>query len=367
MFKGLLPGFNLLQFRIDPNLFQGDDPTNAIVLISVIGAIILITIIVGIIHGATKKSSGMGGSGGPRFYSFSYRRAIASYGLNKEQSKLLTNVFKTNAVRDPERVLQNQSSLDRIFQNAYRSIERNSRTDDMAQRLLTQLFSLRNAVDGPPASDRAQDNRIASNTPAILVIGKENFPVKILSSDSNTFITDIPKNSLGTPLRLTRGTNVSLSFFTQSSKGFSYIGRVSEPVAGGRSGLRIVHGGQVKTLVKRNFRRKQVNMECEFYNVNLEVTSHGRKRTSRLVTGNKKMTGTVLDISAGGCSMKTSTPPTVGSRVKMSIEHDKFYINVLGLVLRTNRSAGYGTILHIKFIKVPRKAFNSIGALVFGY
>jgi hypothetical protein len=42
-------------------------------------------------------------------------------------------------------------------------------------------------------------------------------------------------------------------------------------------------------------------------------------------------------------------------------------INVLGQALRINRSGAAGTIVHIKFLKIPRRAFNAINAVVFGY
>lgn len=79
--------------------------------------------------------------------------------------------------------------------------------------------------------------------------------------------------------------------------------------------------------------------------------------------------GNVLDVSIGGCSIKTVSPVQVGSRLKISIDYDEnFVINVLGQVLRINRSGPSGAmIVHIKFLKVPRRAFNSISALVFGF
>jgi hypothetical protein len=39
----------------------------------------------------------------------------------------------------------------------------------------------------------------------------------------------------------------------------------------------------------------------------------------------------------------------------------------LGQVLRTNRGGGTNIILHIKFIKVPRRVQNAINTLVFEY
>ena len=123
----------------------------------------------------------------------------------------------------------------------------------------------------------------------------------------------------------------------------------------------------MKPLVKRKFRRRQTEIHSEFNFVNLEETGTGKKKTNKLVVDTRRFTGTVQDISIGGCSLKTSAPIQVGSRLKISIEYDDNYlITVLGLVIRSNRSVA-GTVMHVKFLKVPRKAFNSISTLVFGY
>ena len=372
--NGLFSGLSLLQFRIDPNLFREEDPTNTIIGLIICGAVLFILILIGAIRQKVISRSiergrpvGSANRRGVAGY-FKIRKIASSYGLNKDHTRILANIFKNEGVRDPERIFQNPASLDRIFRNAYRTIERNSRTDEAAQRLLIQLFALRNIIESAPGPGSASSNRIAANTPAILVIGRDNYPVKIISSESHTITTDVPRNALGTPIRLTRGTAVSISFFTQSSKGYSLEGRITGSTNSSKGpALELVHTGKAKSLVKRNYRRKQQNIECEYYNVALEVTGSGRNRTSRLITGNKMMTGTILDISAGGCSMKTTSPLSAGSRLKITIYVNKNAISVLGLVLRTNRSAGIGTVLHIKFLKVPRKAYNSISALVFGY
>jgi hypothetical protein len=60
-------------------------------------------------------------------------------------------------------------------------------------------------------------------------------------------------------------------------------------------------------------------------------------------------------------------PIQVGSRLKINIDLvDSNLISVLGQAIRCNRS-GNATIIHIKFLKVPRRAFNTISTLVFGY
>jgi hypothetical protein len=355
-------------------LFTETNPMEGVIILSIIGGLIVTSLIVGFIRrGVVSRSIEPGrptGSafGGRRVGFFAMRRISSAYGLDREQSKLLASIFRIESVTDPDRFMENPLLLDRLFKKAYRTIEKNSRSAEDAQWHLAKLFSLRNAIEASPSPDSGSGNRLAPNTSAILAIGKDSYPVKIISSEGHTVTTDVPKSVLGTPIRLTKGTGVSLSFFTKSSKGFSLDGRIAGSGFSNKGHtLQIVHTGKAKALVKRNFRRRQISISCELFTVTVEVTGSERKRTSRLVVGKKAMSGTVLDISAGGCSLKTSSQITAGSRLKICIDTEVNFINVLGEVLRSNRSAGMGVILHIKFLKVPRQAFNSISALVFGF
>ena len=358
-------------------LFKDDDPKQGMILLIAVGAIILFSVMFHIFRNGI-STSGMGrtksrtGSVTPRkFNAFALYRIASSYGLDRDQTKLLEYVFRIDSVADPERVMSNPALLDRHFRRAYKAIGRNSESEEDAQQRLVKLFSLRNIIEAAPGmgGTTTTSSHIAENTPAVLVCDKDSYPVKVLSSRGQNIVVDIPRNALGTPVRLSRGTRVSLSFFTKSSKGFSFDGHIVGAVdTNSGPGLQILHTGKVKPLVKRMYRRKQATIRCEFFMVFLDESGGGRKKTQKLVVDSKRFTGNVLDVSIGGCSIKTTASVQVGSRLKITIDYsDNYLINVLGQVLRANRSGPTGSIIHIKFLKVPRRAFNSINAFVFGY
>jgi hypothetical protein len=182
-------------------------------------------------------------------------------------------------------------------------------------------------------------------------------------------VTELPRNTLGTPLRLSRGTRVTLSFITKGSSGFSVDAHVNGTTKlNNETGLQLTHTGKTKALAKRKSRRRQVDIRCEFYFVNVQETGTGRKKVSKLVVDNRRFTGSVKDISVGGCALETNAPIQPGSRLKLNIDYDNAsLITVLGQVIRTNKSGLSGMIIHMKFLKVPRRAYNSISALVFRY
>jgi len=86
-----------------------------------------------------------------------------------------------------------------------------------------------------------------------------------------------------------------------------------------------------------------------------------------MVVDTRKFSGNILDISIGGCSIKSAAPITANQRIKIEFTREDHSIVVaLGEVLRINR-AGANTIMHVKFLKVPRKSLNSINAMVYDY
>ena len=378
---GMISEMSLFLLQSNVRYFREDNPMDAIWIIGGIGAVVLIAVVVRLIRGGTGSTPSIASRPGsaksaavsPRkFNSFTLYRIASAYGLDRDQSKLLEYVFRNDGVTDPERVMKNPALLDRHFRRVYKTIQRNSSNEDDAQQRLVKLFSLRNVIEAAPGmggASTASGQQLAENTPAVLSNGKESFAVKVQTSHGQNVIIDMPRNALGTPVRLPKGTKITLSFFTKSSKGFSFEGQVVGSVdTPNGPGLQVVHSGKMKSLVKRMYRRRQTATRCEFFMVYLEEAAAGRKKAPKLVVDSKRFSGTVQDVSIGGCSIKTSAPIQIGSRLKITIDYNESYlISVLGQVLRVNRSGPMGTIIHIKFLKVPRKAFNSISALVFGY
>jgi len=369
IFNNAIPVF-LLQFR--GMTYKTDNPYEAIILGAGIGVIIIVALVVRMIRGPGTISSGKSSAATARkFNSFTFRRITSGYGLDKEQSKLLEFVFRNDGVYDPERSMKNPALLDKHFKKAYKTIEKSVESEQEAQLKQAQLFSLRNALDSAPenSNEIISTSQVPINTAAVLSTDKENYTVKVMSAKGDTLLTEMPRNALGSPAKLVKGAKITLSFFSKSSKGFAFDSKVlgsTETPQG--PALSLQHSHKPKPLASRRFRRKQTHAGCVFYFVFTDTAKTSRKQAPKLIVDSRRFTGTILDISAGGCSIKTSAPVQVGSRLKIIIDYnEKESITVLGQALRTNHSGTVGTIICIKFLKVPRKSFNNINAVVFGY
>jgi hypothetical protein len=363
-------GLFLLQ---NPQYWKEDNPIEGYILLGIAGGLILIALVAGFVRNGINTGAGPGGAKSaatPRkFNFFTLRRIAKNYGLNRDQTRLLEFIFRSNEVGDPEQVMKNAALLDKYFKHAYRAIEQTSKTEEEVQQRLVSFFSLRNAIEAAAVPGSAASTKLAGNTAAVLSTGKESYPVRVISAQGTSVVVENPKNALGTPVKIANGSRVTLSFFTKSSKGFAFDSKVTGVTGTSRGPeLQLSHSGEAKPLAQRRYRRKQVTTGCVLYVVVVETVKAGRKKVSKLVVDKRRFVGTVQDISIGGCSIKTSAPVQIGERIKLDIDHGGgSALTVLGQILRTNRAGVTGTIIHVKFIKIPRKAFNNINALVFGY
>jgi hypothetical protein len=121
-----------------------------------------------------------------------------------------------------------------------------------------------------------------------------------------------------------------------------------------------------KKGTQRRYRRKQTNTPVSFQRVLVTETRQGLKKIQKLSLDKNKLSGNILDLSAGGCSISTRDPVKVGSRIKIEFKIGKTSFAALAMILRINKDHA-GNVLHTRFIKVPVKALNAINALVYNY
>jgi hypothetical protein len=369
---GVLLPSPLYALQTSPQYFKEDDPVGAMVLLGGLGIIIVVSLVTNLIRrgiGPTGLASGLPRSRGTprRFSGIALRRIAGTYGFDRDQTKLLENVFRAGEVSDPERVMQNIPVLDRHFKRAYKRIEKSAAPDEETQEQLSLLFSMRNAVESSAPGEAAAP-RVSVNMAAVFTTDKDPYPVRVVSAKGNQIHIECPRSPLGTPLRPLKGARGTLSFFTKSSRGFAYdvqvIGITDSPKG---PVVQLVHAGKAKSLAQRRFKRRTVSLPCVFHLVFVEEVKVGRKKQRKMTVDSRRFAGTIMDVSAGGCAIRTASSITAGARLKIEINYGNGIVfAVLGQVLRLNRS-GINIIMHTKFLKVPRRALNAINATVFEY
>jgi len=342
---------------------KADSPTGLIIFGIIVVAVIVVLIIVNASKGSSGGRTGSGGGGSKLFAGFAFSRLAKNIGLDSDQAKMLSFVFKADDVIEPERSINTPALLDRHFRKAYRLIEQSQSSDDEIQNKLYVLFSTRNMLENSMIGGLTSTQQLKDDITLTLTYGKDKMNAKVLNAKTEQLTVEAPKNVLGSQIKIPKGTRLSVLFFTKSNKGFSFETRVSGfSTYNTHPTLLLAHSNHIRFLSQRRFRRKQTVIACFMYLVYVE----GSGKKQRLVVDKRLITGNIADISVGGCSIKTTAPVQVGARFKIEFTQGESKVAALGQVLRSNRTSG-SNVIHIKFLKVSKKSMNIINAFVYEY
>jgi len=335
----------------------------SIIIFVVIAAVIAVIIIIFFSGKGRGAGSGSGKSGSGIFAKLALHKRVSELGLNNEQIRMLDFVFKTDQVLDPEKSIATPSLLDRHFKRAYHVIGQTSKSDAELQYRYAVLFSTRNFLESHVSDGLTSTRQLKDDTPVILNHNKGKYEVLVLSTTGEGLAVEYPQNALGSPIKLQKGNNISVLFFTKNNKGFSFeTNIIGNSTVHGKNALLLTHSNKLKFLSQRRFRRRQIDIASNLYLVYLE----GDGKKQRMIADKRRLTGNIADISVGGCSIKVKVPVKVGAKMKIEFTQGDYKVAALGQVLRANR-AGIITIIYIKFLKVSRESMNIINAYVYEF
>jgi len=297
------------------------------------------------------------------FSGFAFNRLTKNLGLDGEQARMLSYIFKTDDVIEPEKSINTPELLDRHFRKAYRIIEQMTGSEDEVQHRLFVLFSTRNLLENSMVGGITSTRQLNNDLTLTLTHGRDKIKTNILNTKTDQLVVEAPKNVLGTQINIPKGTRLSVLFFTKNNKGFSFETRVVGYIkVNNHPAMQLAHSNQLRFLSQRRFRRRRAGIACLMFLVYVE----GSGKNQRLVVDKRRLTGTIDDISMGGCSIKTTAPVQVGAKFKIEYTQGDKTVSALGQVLRTNRTAN-NNIIHVKFLKASAKSMNTINAFVYEY
>jgi hypothetical protein len=116
----------------------------------------------------------------------------------------------------------------------------------------------------------------------------------------------------------------------------------------------------------RRYIRKEASISCNCSLVNEVDIKQNGKTVKKLVLTHTVFQGTIINISAGGCAIKSSLKIKAGIKLKIDFTLGKSKAAVLGEIIRINRDVA-GSIFHIRFLQVLPKSFCVINAFIFDY
>jgi hypothetical protein len=207
----------------------------------------------------------------------------------------------------------------------------------------------------------------------VLTIGLEGatarYTAKVVANTREVIAVATPHDRADTEQRWPKGAACLVGFTRESDGGYSFASKVVgySTVRGTRCTL-LQHAKSLRREQQRHSRRRELARPCFCYPILITQTGSGRRAVRKAVISQKdKVVGTIADISAGGCSVRTQQPFKPGTllKVELSIERGNT-VAAYGKVQRV-RPERLGGVMHIMFTRISAAASNRIYTYVYDY
>ncbi len=353
-------------FQDNPWIKQNTGSDTAFFLISGALAIIFLVVVLvrWLMNGAQMPAKQ------PTLSHGSFKRQATNTGFTKAEIIFLEDYARKMGIINPQAIFGNAGRLDSFMKNAYKYIEKNAKTEDDAEMQKHQLFAVREIVGQRIQSgDALKSTRaLEKQMPLSLVNNQDaHYPTVLIANEPEAMYVEAPHDAFGENIHFNRGAKLNVFFYTGNHAGYQFKTRTGSTVeTNGRTLLALAHSDDVSPLPSRKHERTQARIPCRYFLVHVLLSGSGKSATKTIKTEKAAISSIIVDLSAGGMSLQTSSPVSAGDIIKIEFEIGNGMKAVFGSVIRVNRMKN-GFAMHIRIIKITPKTRNEILAYVYNY
>jgi hypothetical protein len=347
------------------NVFSSPDPAANRIALLIFGALVIAIVAASIYSGRT-RSTGRGGARG-------LGRRARQMGLARHHVRMLQEMTRELRIQNPVRLLSEGEFLTAAVRRMVKKIDASSLSSEEKENRKALVFQIKRTVaiaqtrSGSPTSTGTLR---VGRAVKLSTDGETWYDSTVTSNTKGTFGIQVPYDGRGRDVLLDRGTAVHVSF---SMEGDGKLCRLQTKVAGmtrSRTGssLLLAHTDKVDQSQKRRYPRREIDRPAFFWPVDVLTVGVGKKAKKQAVVNKyRRGFGRIDDLSAGGCSLRSSSPLAVGVLLKIEFEtEDKSRMAVFGKVQSIDRTPGRFGQMHVMFTKVSRSNLNRIQSFVYG-
>ena len=349
----------------------------------VLGVFILVLVIGNMISNSRKGGSGSGyitkaspGGGKAKPVKISkgkFRKSAKQIGLSSIQIKILEEIADKHKVGSPALLLTSSKVFNITMKKAIQEYDSGAYSPEVKENYKMLLFNIKQKLD----KNSIVDKKISTSRQ--LIVGKhitittasgEKYSSTIVTNLKDYLCANIPVKPDGSMLRLNKWEPVKVSVLEKGDKGFFYDSKIAGySTAKGVSCIMLQHSNSIQSSKQRNFPRKELGKSCYFFKIHIVTLTEGKEVIKKAVIDDnaKGRLGSVLEISAGGCSIKSPNFLNKGELLRVDIDIEKRKtVSILGKIVNLRRVGPGAATMHIQFTKMSKKNMNSINAYIYG-
>ncbi len=301
-------------------------------------------------------------------------RITKMYEFDQKEYAFLKKICTAKKIPNLEYAFHFDAPSDQFFITKFNEItSQTNKKDDTVQNELSLLFSIKQKVDNSRKTLSNLTSTAAIPTGDSIYYfsdTKEQFETKILDNTKNELILSIPKDIFNNPIRPPALSKISLLYQTKNGTAYlSDVRIIRYQNTTGAGEMVTTHCNNMQSYQRRQFKRINMNIPCLFSAVKITTGGAGSKADITYTPMERKYTGQLLELSAGGCSIMTNMNIREKQYIYTELKIDQDQADsVIGLIVNTTPITDKRQyVLHILFVKITSKTRNKIFARVYEY
>ena len=348
---------------------QSSDPRSVGIFFSVLVAFVLLLIAMNFLSQRNSKDKKRN-----RKYSRSaFKKEGYRIGLEKKQIQLLEGFITPYKVHQPFALLSNTMTLDNTLGKALRDISHMDGMESEKEKRKLMIYRIKQQVEQASGRrNRVQDTkRLKLSQKVTFQLDDQHRYKSVVTANLKDFFgAQIPLDSNGEEIRWKKGTKMDVFIWHPSGDEYSFrtklLGYAS---AKGFRSVMLQHTDKINKVHQRKYRRKSLNRPCYIYPIKIVETGYGKRTRREAVVQTKQgRLGTVLDISAGGCAIKSTAPMPRGELLKIDFETFRGQsVMAYGKILDSRKISRANNSMHIMFTRASSTNLNKINDYVYDF
>ncbi len=342
----------------------GTSATTYIVVGSLFAGVILIALVARAISRKRK------GKGAKKFKKGAFRKECGKIGLSDAQANLLIGLIRQNEVQNSFRLLENSGQLNNLLQKALAETEDTDAAPEKKEARKLMIYRIKQIIE---KNSQGKKGTISSRTlrkgqQLVLIIERSRLASRVAANLKDAIQADAPVTASGKVVTVPRWTRLTVQFWRNEGEMYSFHTKVmSVKMLQGATYFLLQHSRNIQMTQQRRYRRRPVDRPAYFSPVAVVSTGKGRdKKQEAIVNSQSRALGTVIDLSSGGCGIRTNYPLKPGNLVKLRFEAQrKNSIIAYGKVKSVQKVRPAGGIMHIQFNNLTRRNLNKINEYVY--
>lgn len=286
--------------------------------------------------------------------------------LTRQEALLLYNICFRQKARNIYYLWNDEEYLDGLLREEFLRLRQKNAESDVYE--IFKLKSRLERIERMQHSIPSSHNIPEGETLTLPATGGRFYPFKIRKNDQDSLVLEVPKNLEGTEFCPKPLDKIVMTYMTKRGTQYVLSSRVIrfQHGAGGVHEMVINHSNAVSMQNRRQWKRINIGNKCLFSAVEEKT---GRRGEVTYSPKENKYEGTLADVSAGGCMIKTQLPIKRDQKLWIKINlPERGEFEAYGLIVSAQKNNETNEFaLHISFIEIDEKDRNDIFAFVYNY